>query len=281
MRKKTFEEIKVIFKSMSCLLLSTEEECNDRSKKLKYICLFHKEKGIQYISHRKVFLGRGCGFCGKEKCHESQRTDFEVVQKAFKGNGFKLLSIKSEYQNKDTKLKCICLKHPEQPQHKTYNNIKLGHGCIYCDNERKRGETSPTWRGGITPLIKHMRNIVTDWTKQTLKEQNYTCQISDKRGGELDVHHLFSFNLILDEVLKKLNIPVYQNIGEYTQEELIEMEELLLELHNKYGGVVLTKDIHKEFHSIYGYGNNAPEQFYEFKAMKLNELNNKKEVITA
>ncbi|MBM6821039.1 hypothetical protein H6A19_17195, partial [Clostridium saudiense] len=87
-------------------------------------------------------------------------------------------------------------------------------------------------------------------------------------------HHLKSFSEIVDEMIKILNIPIYKTVGEYSEEELNQMEVLILELHYKYGlGVVITKELHDEFHKSYGYGDNTPEQFNEFKKIKQQGLN--------
>ena len=49
---------------------------------------------------------------------------------------------------------------------------------------------------------------------------------------------------------------------------------MCLELHYQYGlGVSLLESVHKEFHDLYGRGDNTPEQFEEFKKMKLKEKN--------
>ena len=77
----------------------------------------------------------------------------------------------------------------------------------------------------------------------------------------------------MTETLEELNIKLKDTVAEYTEEELELIKDRCIEKHYERGlGVVITKEIHKEFHSIYGYGNNTPEQFEEFKNKKLKEL---------
>jgi hypothetical protein len=57
-----------------------------------------------------------------------------------------------------------------------------------------------------------------------------------------------------------------KTIGDYSEEERILIYDMLNKLHIKYGlGVCLSKLVHKVFHDSYGYYNNTPEQFEEFK----------------
>ena len=59
------------------------------------------------------------------------------------------------------------------------------------------------------------------------ERDNYTCQVTGIRGGDLVVHHLYSYNKY------------------YCLRTAIE------------NGITVSKDIHDLFHSIYGYGDNT------------------------
>ncbi len=62
-----------------------------------------------------------------------------------------------------------------------------------------------------------------------------------------------------------MGIDIYKNVSSISDSELKELCNRVLEFHMFNDiGVVLNKDIHMEFHRIYGLGDNTPEQFYEF-----------------
>jgi len=59
---------------------------------------------------------------------------------------------------------------------------------------------------------------------------------------------------------------MYKTIGEYSEKERNNIYELLEEKHLYYGyGKCICKAIHQLFHNTYGYYNNTPDQFFEFK----------------
>ena len=75
-----------------------------------------------------------------------------------------------------------------------------------------------------------------DFVKQVMQRDYYMCQITGIKGNSkiLVVHHLNSFDNDKENRL------------------------------NQDNAILIHKDIHKLFHSIYGYGNNTKEQFEEF-----------------
>ena len=175
-----------------------------------------------------------------------------------------------EYRNKTTQtnLKKYGVKYISQSETiktKIINTNLRKYGvewfCELFDNQDKN---HPNWKGGISNLAKHLRNSITQWKNDSINNCGYKCVITSDRFDI--VHHLYGFNNIVFETLESLNLPLYQQINEYTQEELQSIEEKCLELHYKYGlGVCLCKEAHDKFHIKYGKGDNTKEQFEEFK----------------
>jgi len=92
------------------------------------------------------------------------------------------------------------------------------------------------WKGGITPANERIRKSLEYklWRKACFERDSFTCQISGKNGGDLEVHHINNF---------------------------ADFPELRTTISN---GITMTKKMHKLFHKIYGYKNNTKEQLADF-----------------
>ena len=175
--------------------------CVKRGTKIKVIV-----KDLPIGSHIKVKVK--CDYCGKE--YELKYQDY--VRHNHEGKNYcKICSSTVLTSKENNGMFRICRYGKDNPN---YNPNKT-------DEEREQG-----------------RNIkgYTDFIKNVLKRDNYTCQCCGINGNgyNLRVHHLDGYN--------------------WCKEKRTDIDN----------GVTLCEDCHKEFHNIYGKGNNTKEQFDEF-----------------
>lgn len=274
-RKHTFEYVLEAFMENDCVLVSSfDDDFYNRNVDLQIICKHHLDKGVQNKTWSNIYKNQfNCKYCGWEQKWESQRFTMEEVKKKFEDRNYTLIT--TEYNRNDEKLEYTCNNHFEEgAQFITLNKLKLGSGCWHCYIESKTGENHWNWKGGKSTLIEMLRKELSDWKKDSMENCQYRCLITGSKNYE--IHHLYGFDLILIETLNQLNIDnKHIQINELTVDNYETIKSIFLKIHNKYPlGVCLEKEIHKEFHRIYGKGNNTPEQFYEFKVMKQQELAN-------
>jgi hypothetical protein len=115
--------------------------------------------------------------------------------------------------------------------------------CTKCSLEPWTGENHPNWNpdraSSERKQRKQMRrDVVSSWCRQVLALHDYTCCITGQRGVKLSAHHMDSF-------------------GHHPERRE--------EVHN---GAAIGRELHKEFHRLYGYGNNTVEQFAAFYQQK-------------
>ena len=112
---------------------------------------------------------------------------------------------------------------------------------------------------------------LSDWKKESLKAYDYKCVITGQTTN-LEVHHLYSLNLIIDEVIKELNLTMRPKISGYSKDELSKIEYLFIKKHKQNPfRIPIMESLHKKFHTIYG-DNATIEDFKDY----LQENNNKK-----
>lgn len=258
-----FEFVKSKFIERNYILLETEY-INAKTQ-MRYICPIHNNI-IQTITYDKLSQGHGCEYCGNERIGDHFRLDFNIVEELFKSKDFSLISKQEDYKNRLSPLKYICNKHKEYGiQTTSYHHINIQNDvCKCCQYENSIGEKSSHYKGGITPLYNYLRDKIYPWKFDTMNKYNFTCDLTNMKFDI--VHHLYGFNNIVLETLQVLNLPLFDQINKYSENELLLIQNKCLELHYKHGlGVCLCEPIHRLFHSIYLCGNNTIEQYEEFK----------------
>ena len=104
-------------------------------------------------------------------------------------------------------------------------------------------ERCPAWRGGKLALNKMIRNCAkyVNWRNEIFKERNYTCELTEQRGGKLNVHHIKPLSTLISEF--QLQHP---NLS--SQEEQLAAIEAFAPFWDKTNVIVVTKDAHRKIH---------------------------------
>ena len=161
-------------------------------------------------------------------------------------------------KNSNMKVKCKCDNCGKITENAYVDYIKHNYnGKTYCNNCSSTvfisGENNYKWNNKKTreQRIIDRGNVGYHYFKlSVLKRDNYTCIICGKKHKDLVVHHLDSYDWC---------------------------EEKRQDISN---GVTLCEICHKNFHSIYGNGNNTKEQFIEWSNKTLDYLNKNIEIIS-
>ena len=121
---------------------------------------------------------------------------------------------------------------------------------------------------GYEGLSKFLRGHLQSWKLKSMEICNYQCILTGSKNFE--IHHMYGFSSILNETIEKYNIEL-KEYCEYTLEELEDILEKFLKVHNKYPlGVCVRKDIHTLYHSVYSKCVNTENQWNQF----VNEFKN-------
>ena len=238
------------------------KECSN--KKFPTICqccgkeFYADRKGRKFcsnecrsLSQRKRIITK-CEQCGK--VIQKKKCLYENVEHHYcsiKCRSLWLSIHNSGTNNKQYKrvvFKCeICGKEAAQIESMYYRHknhycsakcASIGQGIIY------KREKHPNWNPNLTDEEREKGRHIEgydDFIKQVLERDNYTCQLTGKRGGKLEVHHLNCFS---------------------------DFKEGRTDMNNC---ITLSKEIHRLFHKIYGNRHNIKEQFEEFKQRYINK----------
>ena len=193
----------------------------------------------------------------KQICAEFPNRSYDaIIQRAVHLG----LSYKTTWTNDET--------HFLHEHYQTMTDEEIGK-CLGRSKDSVRGKRfieklyHPVNQGTYNYLSEYIRKRNKKWKKDSAKYCYYKCVITGKRFQE--IHHLYGMNLILQETLRDLDYPEDIIIEKLSDIDLDLILNHFYEVQDKYPlGICLTKEIHKEFHDIYGYGDNTPQQFNEF-----------------
>lgn len=220
------------------------------SSKLKFRCecgrVFYKSLNKFKDDNQTV-----CKECSIKSKNIKQTWDTEIFkQKIYEkyGNDYTILG---EYKTARTKLK---VRHNKcgNEYYVQPHSLLIGNECRKCAMENMCGENHPNYNPNKTDeerlynRYQLYNNNMKIWRNKIYKRDNYICQCcGNTKSGIFNAHHLNSWNWCKD---KRFDVD---------------------------NGITLCEDCHKEFHHIYGYGNNTKEQYEEFRKIKLKQLKNK------
>lgn len=261
---KPYYEIKELLESEGYEILNKAEDFKGSAKtKMRYKC---PNGHINSSVCSSLRAGSRCNDCALEKVRDMHRFDKNKVIELINSNGFKINRFIEEYKNCKSRVSVTCTKgHTYDTR---IENVLYRKNCRICGRLNAKGENHYLWNGK-TNMSEYMRSNLETWKNNVLKNSGYKCFITGK-NGKFEVHHQINFSDILDETLKDLNLDYQEKVEDYG-DDLQNIIDLCLKKHYEYElGIVMLKDIHKLFHSVYGIKNNTMEQVLEFKQDYLN-----------
>jgi len=260
-QRTDFEYIKSIISKYGCRYISGEY-------KNKGSILYLQCKCGNYFNKSWGAFKNGqdhCPECGRKRIAEYQRKYYpENAEEIFLEHGYIMIG---NFINRDTEVECICSKG-----HKCNvilsNLLSRNSGCHICGLNRRSGENHSNYKGGISILDHIIRQNLNEWKGNIRDLYNHKCPITGRTKLDTTVHHLYSLNSIINDVVKYLGIQIkiYDTVSNnnLSETDINRIISEILKRHDNTIGILIDKNIHKKFHKKYGYGNNTPEQFDEF-----------------
>lgn len=112
-------------------------------------------------------------------------------------------------------------------------------------------------------LQKYVRGNIGKWKSDSIRQCDYKCILTGSK--DFEVHHIYSFSFIFNEMLEENNVILKDNFSDYTDEELSFIVQKFIKKQDEYPlGVCVRTDLHYLFHKEYG-KSVTPEMWYHFE----------------
>lgn len=260
--RHSYQWAKEVIEGNGCALVS--KEFHSIHEKLEIFCPVH---GVFRQSLVQNERSKGCPRCSRDKGCKSKSLGYDKAKIIVESAGYEFPY--QQYHNNRTKMDMICKKHGVF--HMTINDINRGRHCPVCSREqaslKMSREGSPLWKGGASPLEKQLRESLSKWTANQLREKDYKCEITGKTGN-LNVHHMTSFSSILEKTLNDVGAPREKQVRDYSVEEIDEIQSAFIKNNDKMANpVVMLEEVHKKFHQFCG-GYSKPTSFKQLEEFK-------------
>ena len=260
--KLSYEEVRDYIEKEGCKLLSTEYVNNH--EKLLIQCSCGKPFEVNFINFKNG--QKQCKKCGHKNGHEKQKNQVkfnceycgkECYRKKshFEKTKHHFCSKECNDKFRESQVKFNCEYCGKKCSVKKSNfEGREHHFCSQeCFNkwqsENLVGENNPRYNPNLTDEERGKKRNVegySEWVKAVFKRDGHTCQCCNQYSGKIHAHHINGYN--------------------FDKEHRVDPDN----------GITLCEDCHKEFHKIYGYGNNTIAQFREFLFNKYLQNNNLK-----
>lgn len=258
------EEIEKVAKSKGVQLKSFTYR-----KSACYVTLTCKEHGEFSMGLAQLKLAKyACPKCKLEAARKRYAFSLDEVREKVKGYGYVLLD--DTYINAGTKLNVWCAKHG--PFQISLGKLHAGERCAKCSREmrglRSRGKNHPNWKGGTRDLMQSLRELLVSWRTKQFNRVGRRCEITGKKTGDLQVHHMNSFSGIVHRALSNLNLDLRSSPSDYSAKDWDRIQKEVLRLNELYADpVVMTSKVHQAFHEFCG-GTHKPTTHKQLNLFK-------------
>lgn len=234
-KKKTTNEYKAQVKELSNDEYEVlEEYVNDATK----ILTKHKKCSYEWELQPSHFIqGKRCPKCAGNLKKTTTQFIYEVD--ALTNNQYLVLN---DYKQAHKKVKfCHVSNYCNNYEFEmTPTGFLGGKRCPECKRLNQSGEKHWKYNPELTEKDRQRRDMfngkLRKWRDDVYKRDKYICQVCFKHSHKLNAHHLNSWNSHAAERFTLDN------------------------------GITLCEKCHKNFHSLYGFGNNTLKQFQLYEA---------------